>query len=150
MSHTAFNARLVRFPASQDVGFGVVLLCVCLTARRPPTDALLSQREVHLAAKLVVNQVQICTGPSHDLIAASILLAVYEYACQTPDAAFTTLSVAIRMAYSVGLEQGSLSSQPGSDDPEQLLGSSKKQERNNLWWMLVICERYWGTPVPKA
>ena len=84
-------------------------------------------------------QLQSLTEPSIDTVKAGVLLATLEYARQRSTVGLATLSMTIRLAYSIGLDQKcpkdpSLGTPQYDDTPEA-------QERNNVWWAIVICER---------
>lgn len=134
LSPGEFHESMVKFENPQIADFGVLLLSICLLGRETPisVDAL-DQNSLYITTKMLLTQLHSYNLISFDLVKAAVLIAVYEYATHNGDAAFVTLSMAIRTAYAIGLNQ-----EPSID---QLTGP-EQHELNNVWWMLVICERY--------
>ena len=139
MSRDLFHRSLVRFPASQDTDFAILLLSVCLTAYVPAGKEAISQDDLYSAVKEIQLLATMRSVTSLELIKALLLLSLFEYCTQRGDEALCTLTTTIRMSYSIKLDQRSMIS--ASQYEPILEGQKDQDELNNLWWVLVICER---------
>lgn len=140
LSRDTLHRSLVRFPASGDAEFSLLLLSVCLIGYIPASEAAFHLDELYQRAKAAAALLQLYPVASLDSIRAFTLLGIYEYCTQRVDDALTTLTVAIRTSYSIHLEE------KGKGDRLQQSETGidvnvYQLEANNLWWTLVICER---------
>ncbi|KAF2162683.1 hypothetical protein M409DRAFT_58095 [Zasmidium cellare ATCC 36951] len=140
LSRDTLHRSLVRFPAFGDADFSLLLLCVCLIGYIPASEAAFRLDELYQRAKAAAALLQLYPVASLNSIRAFTLLAIYEYCTQRVDDALTTLTVAIRMSYSIHLEEKGQRHPRVHDEPRTDV-DVYQSEANNLWWTLVICER---------
>lgn len=95
---------------------------------------------MYLEAKALLAQVQ-AEVASRDVVAATVLMALFEYRHCCPERAMGTLAAGVRMAYQLGLDVWEGSADGAGTDGEEREWE-REQEKNNLWWALVCCERY--------
>lgn len=136
LSAELFHNRMHVFPTKLEPEFGVHILAVILLGTEPSVLSKgLDTEALYLTIKTLLAQMCACDLVNLDTVKATILVSIYEYATQRSDAAFVTLTSAIRLAFVTGLDQ-----EPTSDQ----LSGPEQHETNAIWWMLVICERYYN------
>lgn len=143
ISTTGFRDTSSRFGRGvPPADFSLLLLCMYLMTLQPGGEFRTSQSQMvrpsdlYFAAKLFLSHIQAVTCSSVALVQASILIAIYEYACGMANAAFVTAGGAARLASILGLHKAA------SDPCEaQCYSELAEQERRNVWWGIVVLER---------
>ncbi len=124
ISRDRYYRSLSRLEITLEVDSAVLVMAVCLLGRSGPQSGHeIDQASLFSAIKVLVAKALVAR-PSQEWIQSHILIAVFEYGNGRADHAFNTLTTAIRLAYSFGLDQKQ--SEPGE---------------HSTWWMLMICER---------
>lgn len=139
ISRQRFNDRLCGFRGRATADFSILLLSMCLITSHPSADTKgrkNDQETLYLTTKMLFAQVQALLTTSTNLVQACLLIATYEHGHGLTDAAYISIGICARMAFTAGLQKTKLNRSPR--DIELWL---KEEEERNLWWGILLSER---------
>ena len=122
-----------------------VLLLAMLLIILPALDATLrpprvSQELLYMTTKSAFSQAQTSICTSLRLVQAALLIALREYACVRPEAAYISMMTCAGLARVVGI--GITSVRTTRDAPKTSGSRLEEMERENLAWAIAMLERY--------
>jgi hypothetical protein len=147
VSPDSFRQEALRYqeerclPAAE---FSVLLLAMLLLiiptldlSVRPPR---VSQKLLYTATKSALSQVQTSICTSLRLVQAAVLIALREYTCIRPEAAYVSMMTCVGMVRVVGI--GTSLMRTTSDAAKTSEPRVEDTERENLTWSIALLERY--------
>lgn len=130
-----------RAPPADFTVLVLAMLLIVLPALdpslRPPRA---SQELLYTTTKLAFSQAQASICTSLRLVQAELLIALREYTCVRPEAAYTSIMTCVGLARIGGI--GITSVRSTTEGPETGDFRSEEMERENLAWTIVMLERY--------
>ena len=146
VSSDSFRREASRYREGRlpPADFTVLLLAMLLTilpaldpSLRPPRA---SQEFLYTTTKSAFSQAQASICTSLRLVQAALLIALREYTCVRPEAAYISMMTCAGLARVVGI--GITSVRTTRDAPKTSNSRLEEMERENLAWAIAMLERY--------
>ena len=123
----------------------IVLLLAMLQIVLPSMDPILrppsaTQELLYRVTKSAFSQAQASIGTSLRLVQAGLLIALREYICVRPEAAYVSVMTCVGLARMAGIETALARTK---EDSQEISDSRlEEMERENVAWAIPMLERY--------
>jgi hypothetical protein len=148
ISPALFKGALTQYlqaNSASPADFSILLLTLCLVTALPCLDQPLQLPSVshdwlYATTKSLFAQAHATISNSLPLVQAEFLIAVCEYACARPQAAYVSLNICQLLAETLGIDTGTPGTPTSQRDYFEILQADS--ERRNLASAIATFERY--------